>query len=69
MQAEDDKSDTYYYWELVRQMVCKMKHFRAGFYFPMMIYFEVNKFENIMCSLCGVNGDSLLNIFLLISEY
>lgn len=27
MQAEDDKSDTYYYWELVRQMFCKRKDF------------------------------------------
>lgn len=34
MQAEDDKSDTYYYCELVRQMFCKMKNLRAVFFSP-----------------------------------
>lgn len=33
MQAEDDKSDTYYYCELVRQMFCKMKDFLWCFIF------------------------------------
>lgn len=33
MQAEDDKSDTYYYCELVRQLFCKMKDLRAVFLF------------------------------------
>lgn len=33
MQAEDDKSDTYYYCELVRQIFCKMKDLRSGFFF------------------------------------
>lgn len=33
MQAEDDKSDTYYYCELVRQLFCKMNDLRAVFIF------------------------------------